>query len=254
VTDNLERLSGLRPVSSEVTAVATFVLVHGAFHGGWCYSRVARILRAAGHDVFTPTLTGLGERTHLAHMSVNLSLHVEDVAAVLRNEELTDVILCGYSYAGMVITGVAAAEGERIRTLVYLDAIVPQDGQSLFDVVGLETMQRTVAAAARDGLVPSPGTAFFNVNSADSEWVERRCVPQAVATFVEAVRLTGRERAVRNRTYMFASNYGYALNREIFDRLGQDPAWRTVTIDAGHDMMIDAPEELAQALLQEIGR
>ena len=234
--------------------MATFVLVHGAFHGGWCYRRVARILRAAGHDVFTPSLTGLGERAHLAHMSVNLSLHVEDVAALLRNEELTDVILCGHSYAGMVITGVAAAEGERIRTLVYLDAIVPQDGQSLFDVVGPETMQRTVAAAARDGLVPSPGTAFFKVNGADSEWVERRCVPQSIATFVEAVHLTGRERAVRNRTYIFARNYGFTLNRETFDQLRHDPAWRTVTIDAGHDMMIDAPEELAEALLQEIGR
>ncbi|MGF6999376.1 alpha/beta fold hydrolase [Paraburkholderia sp. GAS32] len=232
----------------------TFVLVHGAFHGGWCYSRVARILRAAGHDVFTPTLTGLGERAHLAHMSINLSVHIEDVAALLRSEELSNVILCGHSYGGMVITGVAAAEGERIRTLVYLDAIVPEDGQSLFDVVGTEIMKRTVATAALDGRVPSPGAAFFNVNDADSEWVERRCVPQPIATFVEAVRLTGREPAVHNRTYMLASNYGFALNGEIFDRLGQDPAWRTVVIDAGHDMMIDAPEQLAQALLEEVGR
>ena len=110
--------------------MATFVLVHGAFHGGWYYSRVEADLAAAGHAVFTPTLTGLGERRHLARMSVNLSLHVEDVGALLRYEELVDVILCGHSYGGMVITGVAAAEGERIRTLVYLDAIVPGDGQS----------------------------------------------------------------------------------------------------------------------------
>jgi pimeloyl-ACP methyl ester carboxylesterase len=187
-------------------------------------------------------------------MSVNLSLHVEDVAALLRCEELADVILCGHSYGGMVITGVAAVEGERIRSLVYLDAIIPEDGQSLFDVVGLETMTRTVAMAAQDGRVPSPGTAFFNVNDADSEWVERRCVPQSIATFVEAVRLSGKERAVKNRTYVLANNYGFSLNRETFDRLGRDLAWRAVVVDAGHDMMIDAPEQLAQALLQEVGR
>lgn len=234
--------------------MATFVLVHGAFHGGWCYSRVARILRAAGHDVFTPTLTGLGERAHLAHMSVNLSVHVEDVVAVLCCEELSDVILCGHSYGGMVITGVAAIEGERVRSLVYLDAIVPEEGQSLFDVVGFETMQHTVASAAQDGRVPSPGTAFFNVNTADSEWVGRRCVPQSIATFVEAVHLTGRENAVRNRTYILANNYGFELNRNTFDRLAHDPAWRTAVVDTGHDMMIDAPEQLAQALLTEVGR
>lgn len=234
--------------------MATFVLVHGAFHGGWCYGRVVRLLRMAGHEVYTPTLTGLGERAHLASLSINLSTHVEDVTALLRCEGLSDVILCGHSYGGMVITGVAAIEGERISTLVYLDAIVPQDGQSLFDVVGSETMSHTVASAMLDGRVPSPGIGFFNVNPADSDWVECLCVPHPIATFIEAVRLTGKERAVRNRTYVLANNYSFGLNREVFDRLSHDPAWRSVAINAGHDMMIDTPEELAQALLAEVGR
>ena len=234
--------------------MATFVLVHGAFHGGWCYGRVARLLRMAGHEVYTPTLTGLGERAHLASLSINLSTHVEDVTALLRCEGLSDVILCGHSYGGMVITGVAAFEGERISTLVYLDAIVPQDGQSLFDVVGSETMSHTVASAMLDGRVPSPGTGFFNVNPADSDWVERLCVPHPIATFIEAVRFTGKERAVRNRTYVLAKNYSFGLNREVFELLSHDPAWRTVAINAGHDMMIDSPEELAEALLAEVGR
>jgi pimeloyl-ACP methyl ester carboxylesterase len=187
-------------------------------------------------------------------MSINLSLHIEDVAAMLRCEDLSDVILCGHSYGGMVITGVAATDGERIRTLVYLDAIVPEDGQSLFDVVGLEAMRRTMALASGDGRVPSPGTGFFNVNPADCEWVERRCVPQPIATFVEGVRLTGKERGVQYRTYVLASDYSFALNRETFDRLERDPAWRTVVIDAGHDLMIDAPEQLTRVLLQETER
>jgi pimeloyl-ACP methyl ester carboxylesterase len=108
--------------------MATFVLVHGAWHGGWCYARVARLLRAAGHDVYTPTLTGVGERAHLAALSMTLTTHVRDIVNVLEYENLSDVILCGHSYGGMVITGVAAAAGERIRTLFYLDAFLPEDG------------------------------------------------------------------------------------------------------------------------------
>ena len=97
--------------------MATFVLVHGAWHGGWCFARVARLLRAAGHEVYTPTHTGVGERSHLADYRVTLSTHIHDVANVLEYENLSDVIMCGHSYGGMVITGVAAAIGERIRTL-----------------------------------------------------------------------------------------------------------------------------------------
>ena len=109
----------------------TFVLVHGAWHGGWCWTRVASRLRALGHQVFTPTLTGLGERAHLSGPGVDLSVHVEDVVALLRCEELQDVVLCGHSYGGLVITGVAAQAGAALRGVVYLDAFVPPDGQSL---------------------------------------------------------------------------------------------------------------------------
>src|SRR4051812_23108269 len=114
--------------------MTTFVLVHGSRHGGWSWKRVAPLLRAAGHDVFTPTLTGVGERVHLAAPEVDLHLHVTDVANVLAFEDLTDVVLVGHSYAGMVITGVAEVASERLRQLVYLDALVPEAGQSAFDV------------------------------------------------------------------------------------------------------------------------
>ncbi len=115
--------------------MANFVLVHGAWHGGWCYARVAKLLRAAGHDVYTPTLTGVGERAHLTGFPVTLDTHIQDVVNVIEYEDLSDVILCGHSYGGMVITGVAAALGGRIRTLFYLDAFVPKDGESLADNV-----------------------------------------------------------------------------------------------------------------------
>src|SRR3954453_17747595 len=112
---------------------ATFVLVHGAWHGGWCWQRVTPLLRAAGHEVFTPTLTGMGERSHLIHPLISLSTHIQDITAVLEYEDLHNVILIGHSYAGMVITGVAAIAETRLAHLVYLDAFLPENGMSLID-------------------------------------------------------------------------------------------------------------------------
>src|SRR4029434_2852764 len=114
-------------------AIGTYVLVHGAWHGGCCWARVARLLRDAGHEVYTPTLTGLGERAHLARPETDLETHVQDVAAVLESEERRQVRLGGHSYGGMVITGVAARTSGRIAHLVYLDAFVPEAGKSLLD-------------------------------------------------------------------------------------------------------------------------
>lgn len=111
--------------------MANFVLVHGAYQGAWVYARVARQLRAAGHEVYTPTLTGLGERAHLVHCGINLDTHIQDIINVFNYENITEAILCGHSYGGMVITGVANAIGERIRSLCYIDAYAPRPG-SLF--------------------------------------------------------------------------------------------------------------------------
>ena len=116
--------------------MATYVLVHGGGHGGWCYRRVARLLQSEGHEVFTPTFTGLGERAHLLDDRVDLNRHIEDVVAVLHYEDLRDVILVGHSYGGMVITGVADRVSDRIGKLVFLDAANPVNGQSLVDVSG----------------------------------------------------------------------------------------------------------------------
>ncbi|HEX6475675.1 MAG TPA: alpha/beta hydrolase, partial [Acidimicrobiales bacterium] len=116
--------------------MTTYVLVHGGGHGGWCYQRVARVLRAAGHDVYTPTMTGVGERSHLLGPQVDLDLHVRDIVEVLRYEDLRDVILVGHSYGGMVITGAADRAVDRIGRLVYLDAATPVNNQSLADIAG----------------------------------------------------------------------------------------------------------------------
>ncbi|RVT95090.1 alpha/beta hydrolase [Sphingomonas crocodyli] len=235
--------------------MATFVLVHGAFHGGWCYSRVSERLIAFGHTVYAPTLTGLAERAHLATPMVNLSTHIDDVVDVITGEDLNDVILCGHSYAGMVITGVADRIAERIKTLFYLDAAVPTDGKSLFELRGEQATLAALAAAGETGwLVPSLSAQAFGVNPDDAEWVDQNCTPHPIACFIERLRLSGREALVAHRTYVRAERYASPAVGETYDRIKQDPQWRVVALDCGHDVMIDAPEELANLLLQEVER
>ena len=138
--------------------MATFVLVHGAWHGGWCWRKLTPLLRAAGQEVFTPTLTGLGERAHLGSPDVGLGTHVRDVAQVLWYEDLADVVLVGHSYGGLVIGGVADQVPERLRHLVYLDAFVPEHGQSMLDLGPPErrpAMQARVAAEGDGWQLPS---------------------------------------------------------------------------------------------------
>src|SRR2546421_8767740 len=133
--------------------MSTFVLVHGAWHGSWCWKRVRKALQAQGHDVFTPTLTGVGERSHLLARNINLDTHIDDVVNLIRWEELTDVVLCGHSYGGAVISGAASRVGDRISALVYLDAFVLEDGESLHDALPPEqrNMQLAVAQTHGDG-------------------------------------------------------------------------------------------------------
>jgi pimeloyl-ACP methyl ester carboxylesterase len=229
---------------------ATFVLVHGAWHGGWCYARVAELLRARGADVFTPTLTGLGERAHLAHPDIDLSVHVTDVVNVLRYEDLHDVVLCGHSYGGCVITGVVEAVPERIGALVFLDAFVPDDGQSLQDLVPASHRERQLeAAAANGGFVPPIPAAAFGVNEHDQAYVDAQCVPQPLPTFREGLAQTGARERVAHKTYLRAGNYRSHPFEAARERLTGAPGWVVETIPSGHDVMLDAPEALAAALL-----
>ena len=137
--------------------MANFVLVHGAWIGGWCWRPNAQALRKAGHEVFTPTLTGLGERSHLMNPSINLDTHIADIVNVIKHEELSDVVLVGHSYGGMVVTGVADALADKIRSLVYLDAFVPESGQALVDLAPPEPKPQ---AASDYTLAPLPAAVF----------------------------------------------------------------------------------------------
>ena len=232
--------------------MTTFVLVHGAWHGGWCWSRVARALRRAGHEVHTPTLTGLGDRAHLMSRSVDLETHIEDIVRLFEAEELSDAVLCGHSYGGMVITGVADRVPDRLRSLVYLDAFVPADGQSSADFQPPERAAFFRAEAASKGggwLIPPVPAARFRVNEADQAWVDRRCVPHPLACFEQKLRLTGAFARVPRRTFIKAAAHVPSPFDAGFERLKRDPAWHVHSLPCGHDVMVDLPDELATLLI-----
>ena len=232
--------------------MATFVLVHGAWSGGWCYGKVAALLRGRGHLVFTPTLTGQGERSHLLSAGVNLTTHMTDVINVFDYEGLDNVVLAGHSYGGMVVTGAADRIAGRVGALVYLDAFLPENGQSLFDINIPANTQRFVANAGNCGgiAVPAPPATFFNVNAGDAERVDRLATPFPLAAMAERLALTGAHKSVRKHVYV----HGTVLPREspfkpFYDRVRDDPTWTAHALACGHHVMLDMPEKTAEILL-----
>ncbi len=228
------------------------MLVHGAWHGGWCWSRVVERLWARGHRVYAPSLTGLGDRVHLVSGAITLTTHIDDIANIMRYEDLRDVVLCGHSYGGSVIAGVIEKVPERIASAVFLDAFVPQDGDSVFAMVPPEQRARQLDAIASAGglaLPPIPA-AHFRVNDADQAMVNARCVPQPAGTFGERLVLTGAQARVPRRSFVRATAYPSVT----FDRFrGQAAAagWTVYDVDCGHDVMLDDPERLVEILLAE---
>jgi pimeloyl-ACP methyl ester carboxylesterase len=229
----------------------TFVLVHGAWHGGWCWRRVADRLRSGGHTVFTPTLTGLGERSHLGRAGINLATHIADVVNVMKWEELSDVVLCGHSYGGFVISGVAEQLGSAIRSLVFLDAFVPRDGESVEDLTAPAVKEGIRTALQRgDVAIPPRPAEAFGVNAADRAWVDRLCVAQPIATFTDKIALTGARERIAKKTYIRAKAYANPGFDRAHDELRSDPSWRTCEVASGHDVMVDQPERLTEILLE----
>jgi pimeloyl-ACP methyl ester carboxylesterase len=214
------------------------VMVAAAWHGGWALAPIARQLRARGHEVFTPTLTGLGERSHLARDAINLDTHIEDVVNVLRYEQLNDIVLCAHSYAGFVITGVADRLPERIASLVYIDAFVPRDGESWWDLAGDRYRQLALDRSRADGCGVAP-----------PEHLDKRCAPQPLTTFMQGIRLTGRWQEVREKVFVYASEWPETPFRSTYEALRQDPAWTVKSLPTRHDIPRDAPDDYVAVVL-----
>ena len=226
----------------------TYVLVHGMWHGGWCWRYLTPLLAAEGHCVVTPTLTGLGERAHLLHPDINLATHVTDVAAVMEMEDLSDVILVGHSYSGMVITGAAERCADRIRRLVYLDALVPAHGQSGFDL-NSDAFREALETDARENgegfkLTVRTPEALGITDPVDAEWVASRLVPHPIGTFRDPVDAKGRVLAIPS-TFIFCTQYAFGDTAQICREKG----WPVLEIDSGHDVMVIRAKELATLLL-----
>jgi pimeloyl-ACP methyl ester carboxylesterase len=235
--------------------MTTFLLVHGAWHGGWCYRRVESLLRAKGHIVFAPTLTGLGERSHLFRGDLDLDDHVIDVLQVIHYEQLDDIVLVGHSYGGMVVSAVADRVPEKIRTLVYLDAFVPEDGKCQMDYMPAELndMCRASAAEQDGGITPIPAEAL-QVNEADVAWVNRLCVNHPIATIEQRASLSeGINKLSGRKVYISASKSANGLFGQFYAKFTDDPSWKTYSVTSGHDIMVDAPEPLTEILEEVAG-
>jgi pimeloyl-ACP methyl ester carboxylesterase len=228
--------------------MGTYVLVHGGWQGGWSYGRVARLLRKLGHEVYTPTLTGLGERSHLAQTRVNLDTHIADVANTLLWEDLSKVVLVGHSFGGVVISGVADRLPERIAVLVYLDALVPKTADTLF-TLRPEYMTRFVGGiATADGLLvpPRPASLFDAVSPEDWAWMDSKTTPHPFACFAQSIHLTGRYTEVPRRIYVYAQG---GICDGMYEPYRERPGSQVIGVEhSGHSIMIDQPARVAEIL------
>jgi pimeloyl-ACP methyl ester carboxylesterase len=231
--------------------MATVVLAHGAWSAAWAWKKMRPLFRAAGHDFFSPTYTGLSERAHLARPEIDLSTHVQDVQAVLEVEDLTDVTLLGHSYGGMVATGVADRAAGRIARVVYLDAFAPKDGQSLFDLLGPKGEAHMRAGATKDGdgwklpLNPMPP----DTSPEDSAWAVPKRRPQPIKTFEDKIKLTSGKFPPRHYIYAKTAGPGDVF-RQFAERAKSEAGWKYWEIDASHNPHITCPDVLMKLLIQ----
>jgi pimeloyl-ACP methyl ester carboxylesterase len=234
----------------------TAVLVHGGFHGGWCWSRVSEGLQALGWQVFAPSLTGLSDRAHLAGPDVGATTHVQDVAGLIESEELSEVVLCGHSAGAHTATGVAEAVPDRIHHFVSVDGLQPAPGESVNAVLGEEHGAPDLfrrLAHEYDGGILVPPTAFSAgdfgvVNAADAEWVTRRMTPHPLRCFEEPVAVGAGLASLAHRTYVRCEQFPGPYAVRLIDALERDRAWTTHRWDVGHDVMVTEPQRLVALL------
>jgi pimeloyl-ACP methyl ester carboxylesterase len=219
--------------------LSNFVLVHGAWGGGWAYDRLAEALLAAGHRVMVAQLSGLGSRQDELHPGIDLSAHVLDVTTQIAVAGFDRFVLAGHSYGGMVITGVAAQLGARIDNLIYIDAFLPADGQSLWDITGEFEHRHYI-----DSQKHTPGLVA-PIMGAGHPGLSRH----PLLTLIEAVRLTGEEAKPPRRIYIFAKNWEPTPFRRFATAIQHDCNWEYHEADSGHDVMADQPEQLLAIML-----
>lgn len=224
---------------------ATFVLVHGAWAGGFVYSKVANILRSHGHRVYTPTLSGLADRSHLLSRDIDLTTHITDIVNVFRFNELDDVVLAGHSYGGVPVTGAADQVAERISSLVYLDALVPRSGQSVRDVRGEEAISFDSEPPVSIPLSEAMASGFGVPEAERWKYTEMPTGPLS-----QPLRLTGGLDSISKRTYVWANRSPQF--KKFYDARVGDPSWKTYLVNTSHMLMLEAPVRIAEILEEAI--
>jgi len=230
----------------------TFVLIHGAWHGGWCWRRVADLLEAKGHKVFAPSLTGNADRSHLLSKDIVLDTHITDIVNLFQWEDLKDVCLVAHSYGGWPSSGALEQIGDRVSSIVWLDAFKPENGQKGADFASgfsRKAMEEAIAKGTPGRAAPPPSA--FGVNEKDQVWVESKLTDQPNGVAWQPIRLTGAREKITKKTYIRARTYSQAAFDRALAECKADKTWQTFeTTTAGHDVMIDAPEWLAEVLLK----
>lgn len=231
--------------------MSDFVLVHGAWHGAWCWKRVLPALWRSGHRAFAVSLTGVGERAHLLSNEIRLQTHINDVMAVIEAEELQGAVLVGHSYAGMVITGVAdqLKDASRLERLIYLDAIVPQSGESWSSSQSAENQAVRRAAIAQHGALPPPSPDVFGLRGEDADWVARRQTPHPGTVYDDPLHFDPKRIARFSCRFIDCTDPALATIAPSKLRARQMPGWSVTEIATGHDPMISAPDALVDAFL-----
>ncbi len=232
--------------------MATFVLVHGAWAGSLIWRPVAQALRKAGNEVFTPTLSGVGERKHLLSPEIDLSTHIQDILGVIEYEDLNDIVLVGHSYGGMVVTGVADAVPQKIASLVYLDAFVPQHDQSLFDFIPSGTPRPATVPGANWLTAPLPIEAFGEPSPEVREFAARKTSPQPTACFAQPLKLTGGIDRIARKTYIYCNSPEPTTFTPLYEKLRRAPGWIVHTLPCTHMAQMDMPDALTALLLRAI--
>jgi pimeloyl-ACP methyl ester carboxylesterase len=230
--------------------MSDFVLVHGAWHGAWCWKRIVAPLWAAGHRAFCVTLTGSGERAHLLSPSITLDTHIADVINVIDAEELLDPILVGHSYAGLIITGVANRLGGRLQHLVYVDAVVPRPGDCWSTDHAADTQIARRQAIVAHGALPPPDPTLYGLAGDDRAWVARRLTPFPGSVYDIPLDFDAAKVAALPRTFIDCTSPALPTIAAPRLRVRAEPGWQVVDIPTGHDAMVSAPQRLLDALLR----
>ncbi len=222
--------------------MADIVLIPGAWHAGWYFNPIVPNLRAAGHRVFPVTLTGLGDRRHLTNGAINLDTHIQDVVQLFEDEGINDAMLVAHSYGGMVATGASDRLPGRIRSLVYIDAMVPSDGDAMWDLVG-EGFHQAFLGGTADGLTTMPPPD-----------VDRRASPHPLATMLQPLRVGPAAYDVAHKVYLWAAGFTEGPFEPFYRRLSATEGWETHKVPYGHDLLVEAPEAILELLLASAER